>query len=919
MAKTVDNEEVLFYYNMALAVLDPQKSISLFETQMSDDYWRTIWAIVAYCNNGVLDKASNQLMEFNPTIYGKPEDDQIILEAYCNYMSGNIAEAIGFLDELMGGQSELLTPFYKSLEKALLTCGAPETAGDFYSDGFFTSQIKALNKEKLVNIIKYAMEKHGNECDLNFIDTSGITDMKRLFAAHDEESNVDGYGFDLFNGDISKWDVSNVQNMCMMFYGSQFNGDISRWNVGKVTEMGWMFAKSQFDDDISEWDVSKVDDMSCMFYGSQFNGKISKWDVSNVQNMSCMFHSSKFNGNISKWDISNVTENSDMIFSCAKIPNYFMPNKDRIGICRPTTKDGLVALIKEEIEENGNTCDLNFIDTGAITDMSYLFSAKCEGYDLYEFNGDISKWDVGNVKDMSAMFMGSSFNGDISKWDVRNVKKMGAMFESSEFNGDISKWDVSGAKNMNGMFFESNFKGNISMWDINNDSDLYAGYDIEEEENDDDAFNDDTYEEHRGNGRKRALRISKNVCRPTSKKELISLIKAEIKKNGNKCDLNFIDTSEITDMSYLFGTGEFLDKTCTRFNGNISEWDVSNVTNMEGMFYESEFDGDISDWDVSNVENMKCLFYESAFNGNISAWDVSNVTDMSSMFEDSVFNGDISEWDVSNVTNMDGMFDGCDIPEEYKPGQNENEIEESDNDARDNGNNHTPGNRDSIRCRPTTTSELKSLIKNEIKQNGSKCDLNFIDTSAITDMSYLFAKSDFDGDISQWDVSCVTDMSSMFSGSIFTGDISSWDVSMVTRMYSMFGDSVFNGDISKWDVSNVTDMSSMFSGSKFTGDISKWNVSNVENMRNMFNGSKFTGDISKWNVSNVTDMSRMFYSSRFTGDISKWNVRNVEDNDDMFSNSKYTGEMPKWKRSKLKGKYFVSELFILGLRVVMTS
>jgi surface protein len=34
-----------------------------------------------------------------------------------------------------------------------------------------------------------------------------------------------------FNGDISTWDVSNVQNMFGMFDKSQFNGDISRWTI----------------------------------------------------------------------------------------------------------------------------------------------------------------------------------------------------------------------------------------------------------------------------------------------------------------------------------------------------------------------------------------------------------------------------------------------------------------------------------------------------------------------------------------------------------------------------------------------------------------------------------------------------------------------------------------------------------------
>ena len=47
----------------------------------------------------------------------------------------------------------------------------------------------------------------------------------------------------------------------------------------------------------------------------------------------------------------------------------------------------------------------------------------------------------------------------------------------------------------------------------------------------------------------------------------------------------------------------------------------------------------------------------TSFNGDLSSWDVSSVTNMESMFQDATsFNGDISSWDVSNVTNMSGMF-----------------------------------------------------------------------------------------------------------------------------------------------------------------------------------------------------------------------------------------------------------------------
>jgi len=49
----------------------------------------------------------------------------------------------------------------------------------------------------------------------------------------------------------------------------------------------------------------------------------------------------------------------------------------------------------------------------------------------------------------------------------------------------------------------------------------------------------------------------------------------------------------------------------------------------------------------------------SAFNGDLSQWDVSNVTSMINMFyRASVYNGDISQWDVSKVTSMHNMFGG---------------------------------------------------------------------------------------------------------------------------------------------------------------------------------------------------------------------------------------------------------------------
>ena len=149
---------------------------------------------------------------------------------------------------------------------------------------------------------------------------------------------------------------------------------------------------------------------------------------------------------------------------------------------------------------------------------------------------------------------------------------------------------------------------------------------------------------------------------PETKKELKDIIKKRIKQEGNEVSLNDIDVSKITDMTGLF--------VGTDFNGDISSWDVSNVTNMSRMFFMCEsFNSDISSWDVSNVTDMDSMFSNCmSFNQDISNWDVSNVTGMSGMFcSCEKFNPDISKWDVSNVTNMKDIFYGCKIKTKYKP------------------------------------------------------------------------------------------------------------------------------------------------------------------------------------------------------------------------------------------------------------
>lgn len=99
-----------------------------------------------------------------------------------------------------------------------------------------------------------------------------------------------------------------------------------------------------------------------------------------------------------------------------------------------------------------------------------------------------------------------------------------------------------------------------------------------------------------------------------NKEHLLELIRKTIETEGPDCDLNFIDVSNITDMSWLFNSSPF--------TGNISKWNVSKVTKMICMFHDSSFNGDIGKWNVSRETNMYAMFDSSPLeaSSNLPQW-----------------------------------------------------------------------------------------------------------------------------------------------------------------------------------------------------------------------------------------------------------------------------------------------------------
>ncbi len=318
---------------------------------------------------------------------------------------------------------------------------------------------------------------------------------------------------------------------------------------------------------------------------------------------------------------------------------------------------------------------------------------------------------------------------------------------------------------------------------------------------------------------------------------------------------------ELTDMSEIFYE-RFPPSAFANFNDDISNWDTSNITNMENMFGNaSSFNQDISTWDVSSVTNMESMFFNaSSFNQDINAWDVSNVTDMKSMFlAASSFNQSLNNWDVSSVTSMVSMFN-------------------------------------------------TATVFNQ--------DISSWDTSSVTRMSAMFAETDdFNQDITSWDISNVVDMNQMFSGAeSFNQPIGVWDVSSVTDMRDMFVRTlVFNQPLNSWDTSSVIIMTNMFAYAEaFNQPLDNWDVSNVNDMSSMFsNNDIFDQDLNTWDVSNVVNMNSMFqFNTVFNGNISNWSTGSCTNFGKMFKDApSFNQDVGAWDVSAVMFSVFLSDMF----------
>ena len=193
-------------------------------------------------------------------------------------------------------------------------------------------------------------------------------------------------------GPIANWDVSQLTNLALVFYG----GDRNTWPGPDIDLSLAVVANTPFNEDVSRWNVSSATTLEGMFAGtvSITDLDLSNWDTSRVASMRGMFHSaSLYDGNLESWNVQSVTDFSGMFVGCTSF--------------------------------TGKGLNMWNIESGQL--LTHTFARALN------FNADLSGWKTDRMTSLEGTFRGcSSFNGTgLEGWNVSAVTSLDSTVRGS--------------------------------------------------------------------------------------------------------------------------------------------------------------------------------------------------------------------------------------------------------------------------------------------------------------------------------------------------------------------------------------------------------------------------------------------------------------------------------------------------------
>ena len=672
---------------------------------------------------------------------------------------------------------------------------------------------------------------------------AGLTSMRRMFYGTD--GDIDGEYTYLTLSEMTEIEglenlvTDDVTDMRGMFYGCEklTSLDLSSFNTSNVTYMGGMFSgcTKLTSLDLSSFNTEKVTDMGGMFGACE---SLTSLDLSSFNNT------------------EKVTEMWQMFEGCMSLTSL----------------------------------DLSSFNTGKVTNMSGMFRGCTKLTSL-----DLSSFNTSNVEDMNSMFYNCEklTSLDLSSFNTSNVEDMAEMFYGCRaLQTIICNEDLSASTVLDwstDMFYNctSLVGGNGTKYDENNIDAAYAHPDEEgnpgyftakdevyavlESDNETLTLYYDNQRASRGGGdwtlwncdkvKTVILHESMQDARPKSTKywfcEFFALTEIQ--------HLEYLNTSEVTDMSHMFYCPSLTELDLSKFNTDkvtdmsrmfqscekltsldLSSFNTSNVTNMNGMFFgcKSLTSLDLSKFNTSKVTNMSRMFQscEKLTSLDLSSLNTDNVTDMSDMFSScsalkTIFCNDY--WSASTVlASSTNIFEGC----RSLVGGHGTEYDEDYTDAAyahpdEEGN---PGYFTLKHAEVDTVSDgpygtLTYYYDDERAAHAAAGERTKIyDPRQDPDEDFRYSKAVIDVSMRNAHLTSTRNMFRNFLNITEIEGLENLVTDEVTDMSRMFYKSPFNGDISKWDVSNVTDDYGMFTLSSFNGDTSNWKIRPNSNTKNMF-------------------------------------------------------------------------------------
>ena len=538
--------------------------------------------------------------------------------------------------------------------------------------------------------------------DLSEFDTSQVTNMAYMFSKCVDLTDLDVSKFDtsqvtkmsyMFDGcssltslDVSGFKTSQVTAMNGMFYGCYglTELDVSGFDTSQVTNMAYMFATCSgiTNLDVSRFDTSNVTNMWSMFSNCH---KLASLDLSNfktgqVTSMDDMFFrcESLTELDVSGFDTGNVTNMNNVFLNCSSLTNLTIGNMN-------TSQ----AMYMQQMFANCSSLtslDVSGLNTSQVTNMWGMFKGCSNLTDL-----DVSGFDTSNVTSMSYMFKDCSSltSLDVSGLNTSQVATVTQMFDgcSSLTQLNLSSFDLSrlitwtsqemfeGCTALEQLDTPKNLNISIKLPYTMYDADMTPYTELPIKQSTSIRLIAQKLEPVTGTFRGMDWVIDENGMLTISGQYQYD---GTEKEKPNWCDQYYISAkvtaTGVKSTYYWFGHDTSGSTQSALRSVDLSEFDTSQVTDMSYMFYEcNKLTGlDLSHFNTGNVTDMNHMFDFS--NGitslNLSNFNTSNVTDMSCMFGDSYWvtaeerdHGltrlDLSSFDTANVTNMSGMFAGC--------------------------------------------------------------------------------------------------------------------------------------------------------------------------------------------------------------------------------------------------------------------